>query len=105
YIEKEIKENTLLNYFDNHFLHYSIIKEFYSNACQHAFKDSNGKKCFFSLDSNNKIDKKYYGQLLKDKLHERYSERPKEEQAFFKDKDGNYVNTSFIEFNFLDFGE
>ncbi len=105
YIEHEIKENTLLNYFDNHFLHYSIIKEFYSNTCQHAYKDSKNKKCFFSLDSNNKIDKKFYGEVLATKLTERYSERPKEEQAFFKDKSGAFINTSFIEFNFLDFGE
>jgi len=105
YIEREIKENTLLNYFDNHFLHYSIIKEFYSNTCQHAYKNSKNKKCFFSLDSNNKIDKKFYGVVLAKKLEERYSERPKEEQIFFKDKKGNYINTSFIEFNFLDFGE
>lgn len=105
YIEHEIKENTLLNYFDNHFLHYSIIKEFYSNTCQHAYKDSKNKKCFFSLDSNNKIDKKFYGEVLANKLTERYSERPKEEQAFFKDKNGDYINTSFIEFNYLDFGE
>jgi len=106
YIEKEIKENTLLNYFDNHFLHYSIIKEFYSNTCQHAFSDSKNKKCFFSLDLNNKIDeKKIFGNLLKQKLDERYSERPKEEQAFFKNSKDEYINTSFIEFNFLDFGE
>jgi hypothetical protein len=106
YIEKEIKENTLLNYFDNHFLHYSIIKEFYSNTCQHAYSDSKNKKCFFSLDSNNKIDeKKIFGELLKQKLVERYSERPKEEQAFFKNSKDEFINTSFIEFNFLDFGE
>jgi hypothetical protein len=106
YIEKEIKESTLLNYFDNHFLHYSIIKEFYSNTCQHAYPDSNNKKCFFSLDSNNKIDdKKFYGDVLKQKLAERYTERPQEEQAFFKNNKGEYINTSFIEFNFLDFGE
>lgn len=106
YIQKEIKENTLLNYFDNHFLHYSIIKEFYSNTCQHAYTDSKNKSCFFSLDSNNKIDeKKIFGELLKQKLEERYSERPKEEQAFFKNSKGEFINTSFIEFNFLDFGK
>lgn len=106
YIEKEIKENTLLNYFDNHFLHYSIIKEFYSNTCQHAYTDSKNKKCFFSLDSNNKIDeRKIFGELLKQKLEERYSERPKEEQTFFKNSKDEFINTSFIEFNFLDFGE
>ncbi|MGB3081282.1 MAG: hypothetical protein WBB31_19525, partial [Saprospiraceae bacterium] len=27
YIKTEINDNTFLNYFDNHFLHYSIIKE------------------------------------------------------------------------------
>lgn len=106
YIEKEIKENTLLNYFDNHFLHYSIIKEFYSNTCQHAYTDSKNKKCFFSLDLNNKIDeKKIFGELLKQKLKERYSERPKEEQVFFKNSRNEFINTSFIEFTFLDFGE
>ena len=106
YIEKEIKESTLLNYFDNHFLHYSIIKEFYSNTCQHAYPNPQSKKCFFSLDSNNKIDdKKFYGDVLKQKLNERYSERPLEEQSFFKNHEGKYINTSFIEFNFMDFGE
>ena len=103
YIEKEIKENTLLNYFDNHFLHYSIIKEFYSNTCQHAYIDSINQKCFFSLNSNNKI-KKLFGDILENKLIERYSERPIEEQSFFKNKNGKFINTSFIEFTFVDFG-
>lgn len=104
YISTEIKENTLLNYFDNHFLHYSIIKEFYSNACQHAYINQPLGKCYFSLDFNKKIDK-LFGNMLKDKLTERYSERPKEERSFFKDSNDQYTNTSYIEFSFLDFGE
>jgi len=103
YIKKEINENTLLNYFDNHFLHYSVIKELYSNSCQHAYLNNTSKKCFFSLKSNNKIEK-FFGEILADKLNERYSERPKEERIFFKDSTGKYLNTSFIEFNFLDLG-
>lgn len=103
YVESEIKEYTLLDYFDNHFLHYSIIKEFYSNTCQHAFDDTYQKSCYFSLKSNNKISR-YYGDLLKEKLEERYSERPIEEQEYFKNSKGEFINTSFIEMNFLDFG-
>ncbi len=104
YINKQIKENTLLNYFDNHFLHYSIIKEFFSNSCQHAYRNPINSKCYFALHFNSKIEK-LYGRVLKEKLNERYSERPDEELYFFKMKGNEYINTSFIEITFLDFGD
>lgn len=104
YIEKQIKNNTLLNYFDNHYLHYSLIKEFYSNACQHAYEDARNGKCFVSLSSNASIQTSYEN-LLKENLAKRYSERPKEEHFFFQDSNGEFINTAFIEFNFSDFGK
>ncbi len=102
YIKGNLQENTILNYFDNHYLHYSIIKEFFSNSCQHAFSDIKNKKCFLSLEFNSKISS-VSGTLLTEKLKERYSERPMEEVHFFKNKK-KFINTSFIEITFLDFG-
>lgn len=103
YIGRQIKENTLLSYFDNHFLHYSLIKEFYSNACQHAFQNPIGNKCFISLDSNSAIQNSDSVSLAA-LLNRRYLERPAEEQVFFRNEVGEYLNNAFIEFNFSDFG-
>lgn len=102
YIANELNENTLLNYFDNHFLHYSLLKEFYSNVCQHAYPEKQDR-CFLSLKLNSKITT-LKGKALEDKLIDRYRERPTEEQEFFKDIDERYINTSFIELTFMDFG-
>ncbi len=100
----EISQHTKLSYFDNHFLNYSIIKEFYSNSCQHAFQDNKKQKCHFSINLNKKIEH-FYGDILEEKLNERFSERPKEEISFFKEGKSHFINKSFIELTFFDLGE
>ena len=106
YSETEIKTNTALNYFDNSFLNYSIVKELYSNVCQHAFgPNPDGNKCYISLFFNKKIAQDYRPSILKNLLNARYAERPKEETIYFVDSDNNFTNKSYLEFTFLDFGE
>ncbi len=96
YVHKKLKTNTELTYFDNHFLHYSILKELYSNVCLHAYPESEkNKNCYISLKIDSK--KSIY-------IQEKNSERPKEEQEYFsKHQEDN--NLPYIEFSFLDFGE
>ena len=102
YIEKELKQNTFLSYFDNHLLHYSIIKEFFSNVCQHAYPKTDGD-CYLSLKLNRKIDKAN-DRTLQSKLSQRYSERSSDEVAYFQNNK-KFKNEDFIEINFHDYGE
>ena len=104
FLLKEINDNTELNYFDNQFLTYSLIKEFYSNSCQHAFTNNKNKKCYFSVNINNRIER-YTDDLLQEKLEDRFAERPIEEIPFFKIDDSTFNNESFIEVTFFDLGE
>ncbi|MFL5752068.1 MAG: hypothetical protein ACJ76F_01575, partial [Bacteroidia bacterium] len=106
YSENEFRANTDLSYFDNHYLNYSIIKELYSNVCQHAYQsDQFDSKCYISLSHSKKIGSDYQGQYLQRLLAARYSERPPEEKNYFINLKGEYSNRSYLEFTFLDFGE
>jgi hypothetical protein len=106
YSENIIGENTDLSYFDNHFLNYAIVKELYSNACQHGYiARGDENKCYISIYYNNKIEKEVSPNLLNKLLKERYKERPSEEYDYFLNKKDELTNNSFLEFTFLDFGE
>lgn len=105
YSENEIKANTNLNYFDNNFLNYSIVKELYLNVCQHAYGNKPiDNNCYISLFYNKKIAKDFSSPLLKSLLVSRYSERPIEESKYFCDETGEYTNKAYLEFTFLDYG-
>ncbi|GAA4213222.1 hypothetical protein GCM10022289_45080 [Pedobacter jeongneungensis] len=105
YSEREIRTNTELNYFENKFLNYSIIKELYSNVCQHAYSTEGENNCYISLYHNKKIEKLDNERILQRVLKDRYSERPIEERLFFNEDVETFKNDSYVEMTFLDFGD
>lgn len=97
---KVIDDNNL-KYASNKHLLYSFIKEFYSNACQHAYEDIIKQKVFFSVKYDSKINNP---SQIQNNLELRYSERSIDERNLFKSNDNKYINQSYVEFNLMDFG-
>jgi hypoxanthine-guanine phosphoribosyltransferase len=103
HVKQLISSSSDLDYFDNHYLQYSLIKEFYANVCQHAYGQSAKGKAFISIKVNNKIARESDSKEIEKRLEQRYAERPAEERAFFY-RNEKPVNDDFIEMCFLDFG-
>ncbi|SEW04113.1 hypothetical protein SAMN05428988_1505 [Chitinophaga sp. YR573] len=105
YSKELLATNLDLSFFENHYLNYSILKEFYSNVCQHAMCDNEitEAECYFSVKESFKIQSSSKEHLIHN-LSERISERPLEESYFFKDEQGKYKNEGYVEICFQDFG-
>lgn len=121
-----LTENTSNSVFENKSLCNIITTELYLNVIHHSFNLENKwrNECYFAISLRNKIDvEKYILQKERDGKNisketaikniqfileqNANNERPFDERDFFqsKDKGEKYLNESFIEFTFTDFGE
>ena len=92
--------------FLNRSLSFIITKELYENSMEHAYMQDSlkGKKCFFGLSLRSKIEKNlgHVQQIIRKNMEE---EEIPESKSFFLDANGtSYLNRSFLQFTFLDFG-
>lgn len=83
-----------------------ISKEFFENSIEHAYdKNIENKSCFFGISLKNRISKELDDYEIDNINEENFNKEAIPESLNFFNKNGRFINQSFLQYTFLDFGQ